>query len=219
MDDQRTLVSFPCTGLWREALPFGAQALLWLWACTPCCPKACGVLVPQPEMEPVTLAWEGGFLTFGLPGKPSDSSLKVFLLFYGFLWFQYPIGSEVQSPVTGRCLVLSVAIRLFHLWSFLTFPRSVPVCLRLFPLLFCLSSGALVWTGILGIISGAIALAAAFTAAALCLKDRCLALMWSSTRVLHSQEYGVMQSLKTWHTYSKDLGEMWKHSMFQIQIN
>ena len=100
---------FPPALDWREALPFGTQALLWVWVCTPCCPKACGVLIPQPEVELMTLAWEGGFLTIGLPGKPSGSSLKVLLLFYDFLWFQCPIGSEVQSPVTGLCLLLSVA--------------------------------------------------------------------------------------------------------------
>ena len=33
------------------------------------CPMACGILVPQPEMEPTSPALEGGFLTTGLPGK------------------------------------------------------------------------------------------------------------------------------------------------------
>ena len=33
------------------------------------CPEASGILVPQPGMEPVYPALEGGFLTTGPPGK------------------------------------------------------------------------------------------------------------------------------------------------------
>ena len=32
-------------------------------------PKACGILVPQPGIEPMSLAFEGRFLTTGPPGK------------------------------------------------------------------------------------------------------------------------------------------------------
>ena len=31
---------------------------------------ACGILVPRPEIKPVSPALEGGFLTTGPPGKP-----------------------------------------------------------------------------------------------------------------------------------------------------
>ena len=33
------------------------------------CPTACGILVPQPGIEPVSSALEGGFFTTGPPGK------------------------------------------------------------------------------------------------------------------------------------------------------
>ena len=33
------------------------------------CPLACGILVPQPGIKPVSPALEGGFLTTGPPGK------------------------------------------------------------------------------------------------------------------------------------------------------
>ena len=33
------------------------------------CPKACGILVPQPGIEPTSPALEGRFFTTGLPGK------------------------------------------------------------------------------------------------------------------------------------------------------
>ena len=40
------------------------------------CPTACGILVPSPEVEPVSPALEGGFLTTGPPGKsPVDTFL------------------------------------------------------------------------------------------------------------------------------------------------
>ena len=33
------------------------------------CPAACGILIPQPEIEPAPTALQGGFLTTGPPGK------------------------------------------------------------------------------------------------------------------------------------------------------
>ena len=33
------------------------------------CPVACGILVPQPGIDPTSPALEGGFLTTGPPGK------------------------------------------------------------------------------------------------------------------------------------------------------
>ena len=65
----------------------GAQALLWgawllsLWHLGsvvvthwPGCPEACGILVPQPGIEPMSPALEGGFLTTGPPGKSTHFS-------------------------------------------------------------------------------------------------------------------------------------------------
>ena len=46
-------------------LSFGIQAL----ECRLSCPSVCGVLVPQPGMEPASPALEGRFLTTGPPGK------------------------------------------------------------------------------------------------------------------------------------------------------
>ena len=45
---------------------------------TRCCPVACGILVPQPRIEPVSPALEGRFLTTGLPGK------SLLLMAYGY---------------------------------------------------------------------------------------------------------------------------------------
>ena len=39
-------------------------------ACGLSCPAACGILVPQPGVEPVSPALRDGFLTTGPPGKP-----------------------------------------------------------------------------------------------------------------------------------------------------
>ena len=41
------------------------------------CPKVYGILVPRPEMEPVSPAFQGRFLTTGPPGKPLEFSLNV----------------------------------------------------------------------------------------------------------------------------------------------
>ena len=39
------------------------------WARGLNCPAACGILVPQPGIEPMSPALEGGVLTTGPPGK------------------------------------------------------------------------------------------------------------------------------------------------------
>ena len=38
------------------------------------CITSCGILVPQPEIKPVSPALEGGFLTTGPPGKPQEGA-------------------------------------------------------------------------------------------------------------------------------------------------
>ena len=41
------------------------------------CPEACGILVPQPDIEPTSpLHWKCGVLTIGLPGKSLKSLFK-----------------------------------------------------------------------------------------------------------------------------------------------
>ena len=41
------------------------------------CPSACGILIPQPGIEPVSPALEGGFLTTGPSGKSWPMGLIV----------------------------------------------------------------------------------------------------------------------------------------------
>ena len=45
--------------------------LHWVFvsACGLSCPEACGILIPQPGIEPASPALEGRFLTTGPPGK------------------------------------------------------------------------------------------------------------------------------------------------------
>ena len=49
-------------------------------ACGLSCPVACGILVPQPRIEPRSPALEGGFFTTGPPGKSLFFVLFVFLI-------------------------------------------------------------------------------------------------------------------------------------------
>ena len=44
------------------------------------CSKACGILVPQPGMEPASLGLHGGSLTTGPPGKSHNP-----YIFVGFI--------------------------------------------------------------------------------------------------------------------------------------
>ena len=39
------------------------------------CPGACGILVPWPEIQPGSSAWQDRFLATGPPGKPPGESL------------------------------------------------------------------------------------------------------------------------------------------------
>ena len=41
------------------------------------CPTACGILVPQPGIEPGSPALEGGFLTTGPPGKSPNHHISL----------------------------------------------------------------------------------------------------------------------------------------------
>ena len=42
------------------------------------CSASCGILVPRPGFEPTFLAFQGGFLTTGPPGKPLSKGLLDF---------------------------------------------------------------------------------------------------------------------------------------------
>ena len=53
------------TYLWPQELFIAAYGLH--------CPMAYGILVPQPGIEPMSPALEGGFLTTQLPGNPLHS--------------------------------------------------------------------------------------------------------------------------------------------------
>ena len=44
------------------------------------CPTACGILVPQPGIEPMSSALERGFLTTGPPGEPLPLPFLVLVL-------------------------------------------------------------------------------------------------------------------------------------------
>ena len=55
--------------------------------CTLSRPAACGILVPQPEIEPASPVSEGGFLTTGPPGK----SLMWLSLYVSYLRFAEPL--------------------------------------------------------------------------------------------------------------------------------
>ena len=62
-----------------------ARGLLSLWragsrARRLSCPSACGILVPQPGIEPTSLAFGGGLLTTGPPGKSQVLLLQIMLL-------------------------------------------------------------------------------------------------------------------------------------------
>ena len=45
-------------------------------------PEACGILVPQPGIEPASLALEGQFLTYGPPGKSQKSFIYLPFIYF-----------------------------------------------------------------------------------------------------------------------------------------
>ena len=77
MQGLRTLYEiFPCRA---QALCCGARASLCLWLRDPVvaahglsCPVACGILVPQPGIQPGSPDLEGGFQTAGPPTKSPE---------------------------------------------------------------------------------------------------------------------------------------------------
>ena len=74
--------------LWRQGSVFVACGLS--------CSMACRILVPQPRIEPVSPALQGGFLTIGPPGNSSGCIWSGRTVFeFGFLKSR-----SLSSPIT-----------------------------------------------------------------------------------------------------------------------
>ena len=56
---------------------------------------ACGVLVPRPEMEPTSLAFEGGFVASTLPGKSLEYALLKLVVPFASFIHQYVYQSNI----------------------------------------------------------------------------------------------------------------------------
>ena len=66
--------------------------MFWLFGC-----EACGILAPQPEIEPKPLALEGEVSTTGLPGKSSYFFIFIFVAFaFGVIY-----KTITKTDVTG----------------------------------------------------------------------------------------------------------------------
>ena len=72
------------------------------------CPTVCGILVPQPGMEPVSPALAGGFLATGPPGEVSNAVFFLFIL-----------QVTVVAYVVYGCKIFGPEVYLF-LWFFWT---------------------------------------------------------------------------------------------------
>ena len=75
-------------------------------------PKACGIIAPQPEMEPPPPALEGEGLTTGLPGKAYPSPLLHSLIYL----FQKRRQASSSKALAAHCTWLEFNNR--TLWSF-----------------------------------------------------------------------------------------------------
>ena len=98
-----------CGGFSCGTRALGCQASVVV-VCRLSCPVACGILVPGPEIEPVSHALAAGFLTSGPPGKflqllrllfPLLERFPISLLFLSVLstFPDNPV-SKAPSPVT-----------------------------------------------------------------------------------------------------------------------
>ena len=84
------------------------------------CPTTWGILVPQPEIEPMSPALEGGFLTTGPPGKSvsGQSSFKeIFCKVRKKVFYIYPHICHCQ------CSLFHCVDPDFHLVSVFFFPK------------------------------------------------------------------------------------------------
>ena len=66
---------------------------------------ACGILIPQPGIEPTSPALEGGFLT---PGSPGKSHAIHFLQFFLDVWSTLANKSHILLPLLGSSGSVSV---------------------------------------------------------------------------------------------------------------
>ena len=77
------------------------------------CPEVCGILVPQPGIEPESSALEGGFLTIGLPGKSpflkSDPEVGLSRRsLWGIPWMVVTMLSNTRSKKVKRTHIVSM---------------------------------------------------------------------------------------------------------------
>ena len=79
------------------------------------CPEVCGILDPQPGIEPGSSALEGGFLTIGPQGSPLTLILKsdpeVSLSrrsWWGIPWMVLTVLSNIRSKKVKRTHVVSM---------------------------------------------------------------------------------------------------------------
>ena len=111
---------------WAQQLLVGSAVAPWGLSG----PKACGILVPLPSIEPASLVLEGGFLTTGPPGR----SLFFFFLVLPLYCYQ-PISLHPHvhmlshvTPWTAACQApLSMDFSRQEYWSGLPFP--FPPCI------------------------------------------------------------------------------------------
>ena len=100
------------------------------------CPEVCGILVPQPGIEPESSALEGGFLTIGLPGKSpflkSDPEVGLSRRsLWGIPWMVVTMLSNTRSKKVKR-----THLGLCHALSHMDWWGGTPcVCWVILPLL------------------------------------------------------------------------------------
>ena len=90
------------------------------------CSKACGILVPQPEIEPVSPALKGRFLTAGPPGKSPHTSTYIFYvtLTWGSVWH-----SSLCFPLPHCIIYTYIPLNPLTVSSLnLTFESFIPRC-------------------------------------------------------------------------------------------
>ena len=109
------IYSFGCLGsCWQQAGSCAQTPLLWrlgsiVATCGLSCPKASGILVPQPGMRRATLALQSGFFTTGPPGKSFTC--------HSYYWsFLKPPLARTGSPTLCKETCSECRIRL-HLLS------------------------------------------------------------------------------------------------------
>ena len=134
-------------------LSFGAGTFHWgrrpLWwvnsgfeAFRPSFSLACGILVSRPDIEPVSPALQGGFLTTGSAGKSPDLDFNpifycVHLRILGFYlnlnfqnYWHKIIHMDILRPFQRLCSSLALFTHFLHLFSWSDWPSEVKVTRR-----------------------------------------------------------------------------------------